>query len=68
MTTRGRVVKKCTDVFLKTQCSEFILETIFMGLKINSNDVVLEFLIKGLDQKLWQFLTLKLRYLLVKLF
>ena len=50
------------------ESSEFISEIIFMGLKINSKDLVSEFLIKGLDQKLWQFLTLKLRYLLVKLF
>ena len=68
MTTRGLVVKKYTDVFLKTQYSEYLFETIFRTLKIRFNDVVMEFLIKGLGQKLWQFLTLKLRYLLVKLF
>ena len=55
MTTRGRVIKKYTVVFLKTQYLEFIFKTIFRGAKISFNDIVIEFLIKGLDQKLWQF-------------
>ena len=60
-TTRGRVVKKYTDVFLKTQYSKYLFETIFRSLKIRFNDVVMEFLIEGLGQKIWQLLTLKLR-------
>ena len=67
-TTRGLLVKKYTDVFLKTQNSEFLFETIFRGLKMSFNDFVHKIFITGLDQKLWHFLTLKLRYLLVKLF
>ena len=54
MTTRDRVIKKYTDVFLQTQYLEFIFETIFRGSKISFIDIVIEFPIKGLDQKLWQ--------------
>ena len=61
--TRVRLVKKSTDVFLKTQYSEFHFETIFRGLEISFNEFIHKILIKGFDQKLWQFSILKLRYL-----
>ena len=50
---RGQVLKKCSDHYLKNQCSDFDVHTFESFFGIRSKEVVGENLIEGRIQKLW---------------
>ena len=50
---RGRVLKKCSDHYLKNQCSDFDVHTFESFFGIRSKEVDHENLIEGRIQQLW---------------